>query len=97
MDKSIVLFLKFIPKAEFHDTFRNAMLKVVPQVLEDPRCQAFSLHESPGDRAFYLYEIFENQDAYDHYTAQQFAKEVRQSLKEWLAEPIQVTKLTKIS
>ncbi len=98
MDKSIVLWIKITPKPEFFEIAKEAILKVIPQALEDDGCKCFSLHESvvEDDRSFYLYEIFDSQDAYNRYALHPFSLKIRESFKEWLACPPSLIKLSKV-
>lgn len=99
MDQPIILFIKLTPKPEFRDALKNAIAKVVPLALSDARCKAFQLHKSAvdGDHSLYLYEFFENQDAYNHYAQQRYTQELREIMKEYLGEPIQLTKLSQLA
>jgi quinol monooxygenase YgiN len=74
------------------------MLKVIPHALENDGCKCFSLHESgmEGDRSFYLYEIFDSQDAYTRYASQPFSLKIRESFEQWLACPPSLISLSKI-
>lgn len=98
MDKSIVLWIKITPKPEFFEDAKEAILKVIPHALEDDGCKCFSLHESAveDDRSFYLYEIFDSQDAYNRYALQPFSLKIRESFKQWLACPPSLIKLSKV-
>ncbi len=98
MDKSIVLWIKITPKSEFFKDTKEAMLKIIPQALEDKGCKCFSLHESnmEGDHSFYLYEIFDSQDAYTRCAEQPFSLKIRESFKLWLACPPSLIKLSKV-
>lgn len=98
MDKSIVLWIKITPKPEFFKEAKEAILEVIPQALEDNGCKCFSLHESvmEDDRSFYLYEIFDSQDAYNRYAIQPFSLKIRESFKQWLASPPSLIKLSKV-
>jgi quinol monooxygenase YgiN len=98
MDKSIVLWIKITPKPEFFKEAKEAILEVIPRALEDNGCKCFSLHESvmEDDRSFYLYEIFDSQDAYNRYAIQPFSLKIRESFKQWLACPPSLIKLSKV-
>ncbi len=98
MDKSIVLWIKITPKPEFFEDVKEAILKVIPHALEDDGCKCFSLHESgeEDDRSFYLYEIFDSQDAYNRYASQPLSLRIRESFKQWLARPPSLIKLSKV-
>ena len=99
MDKQIVLFLKITPKPEFYEHLKNAILDIVPKVLKEPGVRVFALHGSPtdGDKSLYLYEVFDSQEAYNFYLEQSYTQAIKLAFKEWLASPIEVIKLSKIS
>lgn len=99
MDTSIVLWIKITPKPDFFMDTKKAILKAIPQALEDKGCKCFSLHESnmDDDHSLYLYEIFDSQDAYNRYAERPFSLKIRESLKLWLACPPSLIKLSKIS
>lgn len=98
MDKSIVLWIKITPKPEFFADVKEAILKVIPHALKDDGCKCFSLHESAAedDHSFYLYEIFDSQDAYNRYALQPFSLKIRELFKQWLACPPSLIKLSKV-
>lgn len=99
MDKQVVLFLKITPKLEFYVHLKNAILDVVPKVLKEPGVRVFNLHESStnDDKHLYLYEVFDSQEAYNFYLEQSYTQAIKLYFKEWLASPIEVIKLSKIS
>lgn len=99
MDKSIVLWIKITPKSEFFKDAKEAILEIIPRALEDDGCKCFSLYESvmEDDRSFYLFEIFDSQDAYDRYAVQPFSLKIRESFKQWLACPPSLIKLSKVT
>lgn len=49
-----------------------------------------------GDRSFYLYEIFDSQDAYTRYASQPFSLKIRESFKQSLTCPLSLIKLSKV-
>ena len=95
MSEKIVLFLKIHAKNEFHDQLKNTLIKVAGKALQEKGCSVYSVHESfgEGEKALYLYEVFESQEAYSHYLNQSYTLPLKDSLKEWLAQPIEATRL----
>ena len=96
--ESLVVFARIVPKTEFFDDAKAAIIGIIPQTRAEAGCHAFVLHEGQGDdRNLYLYEVFEDQAALDRHYDQQYTKDVFAKYETWLAEPVQVTKMSFVS
>lgn len=97
MAERLYLSARIVPKAEHFDDVRDAIRAIIPQTLEEPGCHAFVLHEGEGDGCLYLYEVFADQAALEAHGRQPYTQEVFAKYQEWLAEPVQVTRMRRVS
>jgi quinol monooxygenase YgiN len=99
MVKQLVLLLKITPKPEFYENLKAAILEIVPKAIKEPGVRVFTLHEAlvENDKNLYLYEIFDSQDAYNSYLEQSYTQAIKPYFKEWIARPVEVIKLSKVS
>lgn len=99
MNKPYVAFARIVPKPEHFDAAKEAILGLIPKTLEEPGCQVFNLHEAGegNGQAMYLYEIFDDEDAFNSHHAKEYTKAVFKAYEDWLAEPVEIKKLEKVS
>ncbi len=97
MAQPLHLFARIVPRAEHFEDARDAIRAIIPQTLEEPGCHTFLLHEGEGDGCLYLYEVFADQAALEAHGRQPYTREVFAKYQEWLAEPVQVTRMRRVS
>jgi quinol monooxygenase YgiN len=83
----ITVFAKITPKAEFYEDAKNAILAIIPQTRLESGCHTFNLYDHrEGDvNILCLFEIFNNQEAYDFHHHQDYTRHVFELYKNWLA------------
>ncbi len=94
MDNSFFLVAKITPKAVFFEQAKEAIANIVPQTLEEEGCRQFSVYQ--GEGALFLYEEWEDQAALDEHYAMPYIAPVFEAYKEWLAEPVEINKLSRL-
>lgn len=99
MNKPYVAFARIVPKPEHFEAAKSAILGIIPKTLEEPGCQVFTLHESSDkdDQAMYLYEIFDNEEAFNSHHEREYTKVVFKAYENWLSEPVEIKRLQKVS
>lgn len=95
MNNNLFVIAKITPKPEFFNSAKNAILGVVPQTLKEVGCRQFAVHQD--DASIYLYEEWDDQAALDTHYSMPYIVPVFESYQEWLAEPIEINKLTKLT
>ncbi|WP_027856381.1 putative quinol monooxygenase [Marinobacterium jannaschii] len=95
MHEHLFIIARISPKPEFMNDAREALLSIVPPTLNEEGCRQFSVHQD--ETSLYLYEEWENQDALDRHYAMPYIAPVFESYKEWLAKPVEISKLTKLA
>ena len=84
------------PRPEHFEAARNAIAGIVSETLEEPGCQMFRLLE--GDDGYLrLYEEWDDEAALQAHYNQSYTKAVFASYENWLAEPVEVIRLRRIS
>ena len=97
MTEPLSLFAQITPKAQHFDAAREAVLEIIPATLEEAGCREFVLHEArDGSGKLFLYETWDNEAALEAHYAQPYTRSVLERYKDWLAAPVQVTKLTRL-
>ncbi len=91
------LFAKISPKPEFMAAARRAIEDIVSLTLQEPGCRKFVLHEGVGDGCLYLYEEWVDEAALERHYLQPYIAAVFEAYKEWLSEPVEITKLSRLS
>ncbi|HLO78654.1 MAG TPA: putative quinol monooxygenase [Magnetospirillum sp.] len=91
------LFVRITPKPEHFAEVRERILAMVPQTLAEPGCEIFELHEDEAGRCLYLYESFADEEALALHLKEEYAQAVLAHYPRWLAEPMQVTTLSRLS
>lgn len=97
MSELLTIFARITPKPEFLEVARQAVLGIIPATRAEPGCHAFTLHDDrDGDGRLYLYEIWENDAALAAHHDQPYTQAVFDSYREWLLQPVEITKLRPI-
>ena len=90
----LFVFARIHPKPEHLIDARSAILGILDQTRSEVGCRQFWLHEGLDDGCLYLYEEWVDESALQNHYAQAYTAEVFESYEEWLAEPVEVTKMT---
>lgn len=91
---ALIVFAKIHPKVEYFDDTRMSLEVLVPITLAESGCRQFTLHEDfNGGGCLYLYEEFESELALEAHYAQDYTMRVIANYEEWLARPVDVTKM----
>lgn len=98
MNNPYIAFARIVPKPEYFDVAKEAILRLIPKTLEEPGCQLFTLHQSgdKDDQAMYLYEIFDNEQAFNAHHAKEYTKAVFKAYENWLSEAVEIKRLHKV-
>lgn len=91
---SLFVFAKITPKLEYLSEARNAILGIIEQTRLESGCRQFVLHEGKEDDCLYLYEEWDDQATLAKHYDQPYTKAVFESYEQWLAVPVEVTKMT---
>lgn len=91
---SLFVFAKIKPKSEYLSEARNAILGIIEQTCLESGCRQFVLHEGKDDDCLYLYEEWEDESMLAQHYEQPYTKAVFESYEQWLAVPVEVTKMT---
>jgi quinol monooxygenase YgiN len=97
MRQSLFVFAKITAKPEHLEDAKQAILGILEPTLSEAGCKQFVLHEGHGDGCLYLYEEWSDEAALAAHYAQTYTAEVFRSYQDWLAQPVEVTKLTKLN
>ncbi len=92
---SLFVFARITPKPEYLSDARSAVLGIVKQTQSEAGCRQFSLLEGLEDGCLYLYEEWESQVALTKHYQQPYTKAVFERYEQWLAQPVEVTKMRK--
>lgn len=97
MSELLVIFARITPKPEFLGVARQAVVGIISATRAEPGCHAFTLHDDgDGNGCLYLYEIWENDAALATHHDQPYTQAVFDSYREWLSQPVEITKLRPI-
>ncbi len=94
---SLHLFARITPKPQHMAEARAAILNAVPQTLAEPGCHQFTVHETQEGDAICLYEEWADQAALDTHYAMPYIAEIFALYEAWLAKPVEITKMKKLS
>jgi len=97
MAEPLHLFARIVPEPDHFAAARDAIRAIIAPTLDEPGCHAFVLHEGDGDGCLYLYEVFADQAALEAHAQQPYTREVLAQYDEWLAEPVQVTRMKRVT
>lgn len=97
MSEPLTLFARITPKPEHLAAARQAVLGILSATRAEPGCRAFTLYDDQGDGGrLYLYEVWDDEAALTAHYAQPYTQAVFDSYREWLSEPVEITKLREI-
>jgi quinol monooxygenase YgiN len=97
MTHLLSIFARITPKPEFLEAARQAVLAIIPATRAEPGCHAFTLHDDgDGGGHLYLYEIWEDEAALAVHHDQPYTQAVFDSYREWLSQPVEITRLRPI-
>lgn len=94
---SLHLIAKITPKPEHFADAKAALLNALPATYAEPGCYQFTVHETLEGDAICLYEEWQDQAALDAHYAAPYIAEVFAQYGEWLAKPVDISKLKKIA
>lgn len=97
MQEHLFIFAQITPKPEYFKAARDAIFQIIPATQQETGCQNFALHEGCDDGCLYLYEEWDDQHALDRHYAMDYTIEVFTAYEAWLAKPVKITKLHKLS
>ena len=95
MSSELVVFAKICPKPEHLEDAKAAILGILGPTRQEPGCRQFRLLSGEGDGRLYLYEEWTNEAALAAHHEQPYTQRVFDSYRNWLAMPVEVTKLRK--
>ncbi len=94
-DTRLFLFAIIKPKPEFYKVARDAVQSIIIPTLQESGCHVFAQFNGMDEtHTMYLFEIFESNEALDIHYEQNYTKKIFASYQEWLANPVEVIKLT---
>lgn len=94
IDDRLYLFATIRSKPEFFEHTLNALNNLVPTTLEEPGCHSFTAFISRDEvNTLHLFECFEDEIALQQHYDQPYTKTVFEHYKDWLAAPVEVSKL----
>lgn len=94
MSDHLFIIARITPKAEFFERAKAAILSIITPTLKEEGCRQFVVHHD--DMSLYLYEEWDSQTALNEHYSMPYVVPVFESYKEWLAEPVEINKLTKL-
>lgn len=92
---SLFVFAKITPKNEHFSKARQAIINILELTREEPGCRQFHLHEGIADKILFLYEEWENELALEEHYRKPYTAAVFERYQEWLAAPVEITKMQK--
>ena len=96
MKQHTFIYAKITPKQQHFELAKEAIMKIIPQTLNEPGCLNFTLHQD-GAGSLYLYEEWVDNNALQQHHAMDYTKAVFEAYKGWLAAPPEITKLIKLT
>lgn len=94
---SLSVFAQITPKPEHFQDARKAILGILERTRKEDGCRMFSLHEDRSNSTdLFLFEIWENEAALESHYAQTYTKEVFAAYENWLAGPVEITKMSPV-
>jgi quinol monooxygenase YgiN len=94
----LFLFAVIETKPEHFDDAKSALDALVPPTLDEPGCHVFSAFASKDrSNTLHLFECFEDEDALNFHYAQDYTKSVFKKYENWLAAPVEATKMSATS
>lgn len=97
MPEPLTLLARITPKPEHLSAARQAVLGILSATRAEPGCRVFTLHDDEnGGGRLYLYEVWDDETALAAHHAQPYTRAVFDSYREWLSEPVDITRLRRI-
>lgn len=94
MTDPLILFARITPKSEHMEDAKRAVLDIVARTRAEAGCRSFQLHEDRNDpEHLYLYEIWDDEAALAAHHAQAYTRTVFAHYENWLAAPVDITRL----
>ena len=97
MPEAFSLFARIVPKPQHFDDARRAILEIVPATRREAGCREFVLHEArDGTGQLFIYETWDDDAALEDHHAQPYTRAVFRRYEDWLAAPVEITKLKRL-
>lgn len=94
----LFLFAVIRTKPEYFDAAKAALDSLIPPTLEEPGCHVFAAFSSKDhSNTLHLFECFEDEEALNFHYAQDYTAGVFKAYENWLAAPVEVTKMSATS
>ncbi|MBN3787894.1 putative quinol monooxygenase [Burkholderia sp. Ac-20353] len=91
------VYATLVPKSEHVQTVEAALRDLVAATRAEPGNQRYDLfHESDGSPGFHLFEVYDDQAAFDAHRASLHFAAFREKAAEWLAQPPVIKILTAV-
>ena len=87
---------KLTPKPEYLSDARSAILGIVEQTRQEKGCRSFDIFEGEEPGHIYLFEEWDDQAALDAHYAQPYTTAVFEQYQQWLAQPPEIKKFSKL-
>ena len=95
-DQDLYVFARIRPKPEYLQDAKSAVLEILEPTREESGCRQFNLHEGQGDGCLYLYEAWRSEDDLARHYEQPYTKAVFERYQTWLAEPVDVVRMSRL-
>lgn len=93
----LVVVAHISPKREHFDDARAAIEAIIAATLQEPGCRGFALHAEIEGGGLCLIEEFEDEAAFLQHHEQDYTRAVFNSYKRWLARPVEVFKMRRLT
>ena len=90
------IIAKAIPKPENTPAVRELLRGMVAPSLAEPGVRTYDLHETESGDRFYLFEIYDDREAFEKHRASEHFQKLSGVLPDLLAEPLEIVILTQI-
>ena len=97
MSKRLHAIARILPTSEHLEAAREAIRAIVGRTRAEPGCLEFRVNEDVTDGSLHLYEEWADEEALRHHHEQPYTQHVFRCYEEWLAEPVQLIKLTPVT
>ena len=87
---------KVVPKSGEEQNVREMLRGMVAPSLAEPGVSTYDLHETRAGKQFYLFEIYEDQAAFETHKASTHFQDLSKKLPGLLAEPLEIIELDQI-
>jgi quinol monooxygenase YgiN len=92
---SLFVFAKISPKGEYFKNAKQAITRIIAQTQEESGCLQFEVHENEEQDTLFLYEEWRSADDLKEHHEKSYTQEIFENYKEWLAQPVEITKMIK--